>query len=375
METVGKIKERRPQRRFEGSLQKYLVGAAIAVILIATISYLVSSGSRSYVLSALTRGLELTFGNDIGNAWHLADATVCTLKGALPRRPDPSNKDYVCDPNAFDIEVGKTAELAWPEGTTVSISRAADDLIQITVLGVQDPKLQPNFDGISLSRGSLIILTENGFRKSAPMPFVGYLTLGLGAGPGKQADLVSGYYEVRETLPVRSKPEKVGVGDFIPGDSVVFIARCAGNGVDNKRRECLPKQSRRDQMSDMFPAVVQGFIGAALDGEKAFRTVAYVPSGQTIMRINRRALEPADIVPSWTDRAINDPWLIGFAAILGLLGALKGTIVDWPLLFIEGHDDGHQNSRVAEANWPRTHPITEADKKAVDNPDDSGHTS
>jgi hypothetical protein len=230
-----------------------------------------------------------------------------------------------------------------------------DGGIQVTVLEV--PVTPPSFGSTKLAVGSLMILPQTGFHTSVPLPFVGLLTIGLVTRPGRQAELASGHYEVRETLPLRKKSERVSSGDFIPGDSVAFIVRCRKKNSIDKVPDDVDIECRRsvqpDESSDLGYAVVQGFIGTPENAEdEAFRVVAYVPAGETRMRINRRALDPADIVPSWTDRAINDPWVLGCAAVLGLLGALKGFLLDGLLLLVEPNEARRHPSHLTEPRLP-----------------------
>lgn len=303
---------RRHYRGFQALRLELRVFAAIGIAVFAyLLVYFISTPERSYAIVAASKGVEIEFRKGGLSDWRLADAVLCR---PLPRREkrtaEASNGEALppsgCDEARYAVVPVSAAEIIWPDKTAISVTRGGDRFVRIAVRRTER-SISVSKDQ-SISTDDFVVVPEQSFDRSGVLPYFGCIRVGLELRAGANTELVSGRYETREKLFPRRDTRLVETGEFLPGDSLSF------RRSPSEDAECLP---------------VGGFLGSTDDNDVAgMRVVAYAKLGKPTLMVDRRGLEPIPLVPDWMDRAFQDPWLLGIAAILGFLATIKTLCID-----------------------------------------------
>lgn len=267
---------------------------------------------QSFQIEVVTGGAEIRFdGGDIGN-WRLPRATIC-----LPTRPGqspmlPAGVEDVdhpeCHPTRYSAFSVRNAVIRWPKDTAIRVRSRQDDGLSIDIAAVADSRaidLEPS--GATLLRSSRILISGPDWRRHPSLPFSSdNIVLGLLPAAGEEGLLRSGRYQIRETLPLRSRPITVDEGPFFAGDQVRFRGLALS---------FLPLG-----LTDTRPYLAYGFLAPGSDDDAGFSAVAYTALDFTRLEIGRIGVEDGRIDVNWTKRALRDPILLALTALIGVFG-------------------------------------------------------
>ncbi len=350
------------------SLRKLLKRRPLWVILLVatagifTIALYAYPPHRSYLIEARTTSLEITVSGNAHGVWQFSDAVLCerlprAVRGRAPRTDFAREFAGKCDPQAFEaISLPENAEFKWPAGTRLRIRRSdtsfdADLLIQVLESGypagetengkadrqavtvtsteydASTPRQRPELTVRSIPPLSLVVVPQQAWLQAGTLLFSGTFSLGAVPGNGNRDVLLEGRYEILEVpslealfgiLPfVQANTRPVKTGTFFKGDQL----------------RLLHKGTREN-------AEVNGFILSSGPEEPGFNTLIFGPTGRSVLTVDRFGAvgtyaDPgasSAITPSWTDRAINDPYLLALSALFALIYVLveiTRAIHDW----------------------------------------------
>lgn len=262
---------------------------------------------RSFVVEAETFGVEITFAQSAQNAWRLVNPIVCArLEKRRPPAPG-GGFDDVCDSRLYDAGRLEFAEMNWPAGTTISVSRdGSEGRLELLVLPQDDRKpnedqVTPMIEGKALPIGSRIVLDSADWARTGMLVFSGTAVVGSVPGPGVRDYMVNGRYEVWETLPLRPGTARIASGTLFTGDRTSVTDANGKTGV---------------AVSGFLSPHEKNAIG------EGFQVLVYSPLEDTRLRIDRLNTEMALVAGSWYQRVGADPWIIGVSAIIGFVAAL-----------------------------------------------------
>ncbi|WP_306121063.1 hypothetical protein [Roseitalea sp. MMSF_3504] len=306
---------------------------------------------RSFLAEFETFSAEVAFTDDTArNTWSLAPGTLlCRLDLGGQRREtdgpgaedDNRLRDLMCEPASFDaVETDRTLAFRWPQGAMVVVHAGPGGSLIADIEAVAEGDGIDVGAGAPLAKGDRIVLPPEPFYRSGSLPFSGQVRIGAEAGAGQRGYLVAGHYVIRQTLPGRDNPLTVASGQLNRGDRVGFRFS-----------------------DDRGQGAVYGFISAYANRESQasnvpFHLVAYTALGRGEMTINRFANRTTVIKPEWTDRAINDPWLIGATVVLTLAALCAGILADSMAHFPNGQreagapDESSSSADIAHSRPP-----------------------
>ncbi|MBH0239516.1 hypothetical protein [Methylobrevis albus] len=272
---------------------------------------------RSFIVETETNGVEIAFDRQASSLWRLPRSIVCVRRPRALRTAPPAPHDAVCDARLFAAFETEAAEIAWPPGSRVNVSRHGRDAPLIVRVVDQPPggdagsAGSATVRGETLSAGSLVIVRATDWADSGALVFSGTVVAGSVPSAGARDLLIRGRYEIREQLLLRGdRPVRIAEGDLLPGDQVAITTRDG-----RASRPVIGFLTQRD-------------AGGEAGGLQA---VMYSPLGDTGMTIDRLGTEQTIIGASWFDRATSDPLLIGLTALLAfVLAAYELLSRLWP---------------------------------------------
>ncbi len=282
----------------------------ISIILLLTIVTTIiliyaDQHKRTFLVTAETYGAEIAFDGSARSAWHLEQTVLCIRR---PRQASTiaSATQSSCQSALYDVAKVRSLPLVWEPGTVLLFTAGPGGGLEIDVRAL--PGGEPAVTGdypLEITVGSRLLLTRNAFRASGGLVFSGTVTIGALSRAGARGLLRSGRYEVRETLPLRSTGIAVAAGTLYSGDSVTVFGTDGGAPVPQK---------------------AHGVISPGPAVDDAFNITSYSALGRTRLVVERFGTEPTTIVPSWADRAIRDPYVLGATAVLTLTAILFSLI-------------------------------------------------
>ncbi|WP_366655773.1 hypothetical protein [Fodinicurvata sp. EGI_FJ10296] len=283
----------------------------LLILLFLLVSYLWPA-KQSFQVEVITGGAEIGFdGGDLGT-WRLPSATVClpirpsqtpTLPdGFRPTRHPECHTDHYL---AFGI---RNAVIRWPAGTTIRVRARADDGVSIDVTAVADnATIGIESSEATFGRSSRILIDGPDWRRHPSLPFSsGNVVLGLLPAAGEEGLVREGRYQIRETLPFRSRPITVDEGAFFAGDQIRF------QGLEP---EFIPPG-----LSATGTYFAYGFLAPGNDDDAGYSAVAYTALDFTRLEIGRIGAEDSRVDVNWTKRALRDPLLLALTALVGVFG-------------------------------------------------------
>jgi len=267
---------------------------------------------RSFLIDAQTTGIKIVYDGSARTAWRMSQVVVCIRK-SKPNSYVSAITHKACSAQVYEVNLLKSLNFVWPAGSKIQITATEDSGLVVDILDV--PKNDPYPLGVNRSKvtakGRIVIPGET-FRGAGGLVFSGFVDIGAVPKAGILGLLQAGRYEIRETLPLRSSPITVSSGDLYGGDSITIM---------------------KSQGDKETPQTTFGFITAGKAGETAFNLVAYSALAHSYMRVSRFSSAPATVAPSWADRAIRDPYLLGVTAFLTLVAILVSIVSDLPRVF------------------------------------------
>jgi hypothetical protein len=269
-----------------GRLRSFLLG--LFMVVVAAIVFLSCVPTkRAFVVAAETYRVEAT--PQVGGSmrWNLKSAIICTPL-ANDLQSAAASDESGCSPNHYEIRKPVNLSFEWPAGRHF-ILRKAPGGGPIAIEWEEELELPEE----TLPPKSLIAMRDADWRKAGALLFSGQVAIGVV--PPVTGYMISGHYEVREELFLRSSPVVVAEGDLMPGDRAEIV------GAERPNK----------------PAFVQAFVSANPDpGREGFQVIIYSPAGQDFLRLDRMRANPALIGSNWYDKALKDPWLLALAAIM-----------------------------------------------------------
>jgi hypothetical protein len=315
-----------PNRRLV--LWRGAVGLIVAAALFL-VWLTVASKDRSYVLNVESFGADITSAGLALSDWRLGPGTfVCARMPSPP--PVQSILTSACDPGAFAVaQVSRSLEFGWDEGTRllIGIAGAGDltvDLAQVPDGGVDIGLVEKDFwpgstkTSLKLQQFSRLIIPRPVLAMSGALPLSGRIVVGSVADAGSTRLLDSGRYAVRERLVGSASLTTIKEGELAFGDRVSFHAHASGRDATN----------------------AYGYLSANVSSDRGdsgpnpFRMVVSTAPGRGLLRIERLGTNPTEIEPTWTDRALRDPVVLGLTALLSLAGIVMTLAAESRALLI-----------------------------------------
>ncbi|WP_147431245.1 hypothetical protein [Thiocapsa rosea] len=274
---------------------------------------------HSYLLDVVTYGAEFLPDGSERSQWSLQPGVIlCSRTSTPPKTQQFSTK--VCDRRHFAVtKLTKKLTFVWDRETRVILRSTGDGDILVHLDAV--PEGGMDLGNALLGEGfetlpvhSQMIIRRAVLAESGSQPMSGEIKVGTVVKGGATGLLDKGSFAIRQSLLWRQNPITVQEGTLAHGDRISFLAsRTLG-------REKPPKE-----------VTAYGYLSVHADapgarGPKPFRMIVYTEPAKGTMRIERFGAKPSEVAPSWTDRALRDPWFLGLTAILSL-GAIVTTLI------------------------------------------------
>lgn len=264
---------------------------------------MLGGSERSYVIQAHSHAATIEFHGSRSKPWQLPQAMLCLRREGRAAAAPAAGP---CNPALFETVELAGVLIEWPNGIGIRATQGLGDAgleIQITSLPPVAPGEVPfSIDGHPVRVNSRLVIAGPDWRAGGALVFSGYMILGTLPGGVLSDHLIDGNFEVRETLSTGS-PKTVMRGDFFTGDEIRLVG---------------------PSPEDRVP--VTGFLSPARDEGTGFTVVGYSGLADSSMEIRRLGAEPSIIRPSWPDRALNDPLILGLSVLL----VLAVTLLDLP---------------------------------------------
>ncbi len=281
------------------------------VALLGSAMLVLAPNPRSFAVQAATRGLTVTVDHAAMSKWLLERALVCFRNDARVSAA-PMQDGAVCDPGLYDVRSVRNLELEWASATQLQITRTGPKS-PLTIRMVA-PGAEPVLvDDRALSRADLVIVPSADWLDNGALTIAGDVRVGSRPGPGEAGIVMSGSYSVSERLVLAQRPVVLARGELFSGDEAQIRVR---DGDDTK------------------PAQVFGFIEPRNDGEAGFAVTLYSEVSDSILHVDRFGARGIETNPSWVDRALANPSLLGASAMLALASGLAnlgflGRVMAW----------------------------------------------
>lgn len=271
-----------------------LLAAAILVIV------MLGNDRRSFALQVQTHGMTIEFLGALARPWSLDEAILCLRRPRQSSPAEPGSAQSFCDSRLYDEKRLTSAIVEWPDGVAIGISHLPGGPgMEIDILprldGGEATRLR--IEGMDVPVHSRLIIPAESWEVIGEIPFSGLVTFGGAVESSVGDHLVAGRFEAREAPAFRRSPVAVTEGTFFTGD----VVRLSGPG-------------RLDR-------VATGFMTPTHGDEKGngFEVIAYSGLGDSALEIARPGVAPSVIRPSWSDRALHDPVVLGATALLAFL--------------------------------------------------------
>lgn len=280
-----------------------MLGLAVVVMLY--------NDRRSFALQVQTHGMTVEFRGALARPWSLDGVILCLRRARQPAAPAAQGS---CDSRLYDERPLSSAAVEWPDGVMASLLHLPGGPgLEVEILPRPDGDVATplRIEGMDVPVHSRLIVPAEAWDSIGELPFSGFVVLGGAIESSVGDHLVGGRFEAREAPAFRHSPVAVTDGEFFTGD-VVRLAR-----------------------NDPSAAVATGFIIPTHGDEKGngFEVIAYSGLGDGALEITRPGVAPSVIRPSWSDRALHDPIVLGATALLAFLLAsaevIKGMMAIW----------------------------------------------
>lgn len=289
--------------RFFLALKPQYVAVVGVITLFLAIIYMLP-GDRSFLIDAKTLGLNIEFVEDASiNTWRLAEGAVLCRLAENSASASNDEASGVCPHAEFDVEVLQDSlGLTWPGGVRLDVFATLDGGLALMVVDLNSgDAVELGRDLRPLDIDDIIVLPRKTFMETGSLPFAADLQVGTEASAGARTLLVSGEYVIREQLVGRSRLIEVATGTLHRGDRVSFVN-------DDKRK----------------PVTSFGFFASEPvsppgQGQAPFALIAYTEMALSQMIIDRYGAQRSTMTSDWTQRAVNDPLLIGGTVFLTLV--------------------------------------------------------
>lgn len=270
-------------------------------LLSATILVIVMLGNdrRSFALQVQTHGMTIEFLGALARPWPLDEVVLCLRRPRQAAAEARSGQPF-CDSRLYDEKRLTSAVVEWPDGVAIGITHLAGGPgMEIDILPRADggEATRLRIEGVEVPVHSRLIIPADSWDVIGEIPFSGFVTFGGAVESSVGDHLVAGRFEAREAPAFRRSPVAVTEGTFFTGD----VVRLSGPG-------------RLDR-------VATGFMTPTHGDEKGngFEVIAYSGLGDSALEITRPGVAPSIIRPSWSDRALHDPVVLGATALLAFL--------------------------------------------------------
>lgn len=296
-----------PGRLWPGRMARFallFLGACAGALLVLM---LLSPNPRAFAVQASTRGASVVVNQAAMSKWLLRRATVCFRNG---QRPSTSSGlqpfEGPCDPSLYQIVDYHNLEVEWPNGIGLKIDKAGPEA-PLTIRAEAERQVPLVFRGRTFGASDILVVPGASWLDGGTLTIAGNLLIGRPPGPGESGNLLSGKYRVSERLGIAANPVVLLTGDLVSGDQVEVLSR-VGETYET--------------------AQVYGFIEPLNAGEAGFGVTVYSAALDASLSINRFGSIAIIVTPSWFDRFLANPILLGASALLALassLAALRGV--------------------------------------------------
>lgn len=297
-----------PRRMARFALLFFSLGLILLVALL-----LLWPKPRTFAVQAATRGVSVVVNQAAMSKWLFGKAKVCFRNEVRPSAATGSVPyQGPCDPMLYDVVTYDDLEVEWPNGIGLDINKAGP--VSPLIIQIDRDKVLPLTVGDrAFGASDLLIVAGTDWLDGGTLTIGGNVIIGRPAGPGESGNLLSGSYRVSERLMLASGPVVLMKGDFFSGDQVQILSR------------------EKDMAA---PAQVFGFIEPRDKGEAGFGVTFYSAASDSMLSIDRFGAVSIQVAPTWFDRFLVNPTLLGGSALLALISSLAclknlGTVLAW----------------------------------------------
>lgn len=282
-----------------------------AILLLAVL--LLWPNPRTFAVQAASRGVSVVVNQAAMSKWLFARAQVCFRNGVRPSATAIKVAyEGPCDPLLYDVLTYDDLEVEWPNGIGLDINKAGPDSALIIQVD-SEQQLPVDLQDRAFGASDLLIVGSRDWLDGGTLTIGGNVVIGKPAGPGESGNLLSGSYRVSERLMPATAPVVLMKGELFSGDQVQILSRGAG-GIEE--------------------AQVFGFIEPRNNGEAGLGVTFYSAASDAMLSIDRFGAVSIRAMPSWFDRFLANPTLLGGTAILALISSLAilknlGTLLAW----------------------------------------------
>lgn len=259
--------------------------AVIAIVAMIVISTGVGA-DRTFIVEATTTGIDIRFAGQ-ANDWHLGEATICKplkrIERTLPRGTG------ACDERRYETGIrGDALRINWSPGAQVKLSAPQPQTLVLELFG------QAGWDD-----RTRIVIGKDEWATLGVLSFNGTALVGNQVSSGETRTILSGAYEVREKPLWSEDTEVLKAGKVRSGESAEIMTA----GKDGRQ-----------------PAEVFGHIAEVEPGKPGFNVGLVSAPGPVSLQIGYfGGAKPANIAPTWMDRALTSPLVLALAFLLSVI--------------------------------------------------------
>jgi hypothetical protein len=261
-------------------------GALAVIAIVAMIVISTGFGAdRTFIVEATATGIDIRFAGQT-NDWHLGQATICTprkrIERTLPRGAG------ACDARRYEERSGDAVRINWSPGSEVKLSAPQPQLLVLELFG------QAGWDD-----RTRIVIGKDEWAALGVLSFNGTARIGNQVSSGETRTILSGTYEAREKPFWSEDTEVLKAGKVRSGESAEIVIA----GKDGRQ-----------------PAEVFGHIAEVEPGKPGFNVGLVSAPGPVSLQIGYfGGAKPANIAPTWMDRALTSPLVLALAFLLSVI--------------------------------------------------------
>ncbi|MET3662443.1 hypothetical protein [Aquamicrobium ahrensii] len=258
--------------------------AVIAIVGMIVISAGVGA-DRTFILEATATGMDIRFAGQ-NNDWYLGQATICTPRKRIERTIPRGTG--VCDARRYAERRGDAQRINWSPGAEVKLSSPQPHTLVLELFG------QEGWDD-----RTRVVIGKDEWATLGVLSFNGAARVGNQVSSGETRTVLSGTYEVREKPFWSDDTEVLKAGKVRRGESAEIMT--AGEG--------------ERQSAEVF-----GHVTQVEPGKPGFNIGLVSATGPVSLQIGYfGGANPANIAPTWMDRALTSPLVLALAFLLSII--------------------------------------------------------
>lgn len=335
---------------------RIFVAVLLVFVIAIPVAYSVRSG-QSYLVDARTLGARIDV-EGVGTSWQLYGVTHCRRTTDLSRLQEaaeaeaassdaePDETDRLCNRVLFPQQnFYRAVTFALPDGAVIALASTPEGGLRLSRPGGDE--LGPiNLGAAGIwAPDDVLIVSREGWRSTGALEFRGNVWIGDEVAQGTQGYLLEGRYEIREKFRRQQlmqtvldlfgsdlsagQPIPILTGELMRGDQLTFERHGRPEFFGICRGSSTEAASPGERSASTVPA--QGFVVPVLDTDLsgfALRVTSNAAATCVRLRLSSYGAQPRYVAPTWTNRALLDPFLLAVVAIGGFLVAFLTLLVE-----------------------------------------------